>query len=66
MDNEIAKCDICGAKADYTFSTSVDFRTHHICRKCSELSGEEFKKLNPHQRRGVMGARILTDDSDDD
>lgn len=65
------KCEICcGTENVETFSSSLDFIRHNICRKCAEMSNEELEKLPKKVQLGVGMARFLikmsNDDSDDD
>lgn len=65
------KCEICGGTENVeSFSTSIDFIRHSICRKCANMSEEELEKLPKKVQLGVGMARFLikmgNDDSDDD
>ena len=65
------KCEICGGTENVeTFSSSLDFIRHNICRKCAEMSNEELEKLPKKVQLGVGMARFLikmgNDDSDAD
>ena len=40
------KCEICGGTENVeTFSSSLDFIRHNICRKCAEMSNEDTARL---------------------
>lgn len=48
------KCEICGGTENVeTFSTSIDFTRHNICRKCACMSEEELEKLPEEKRFGI-------------
>ena len=60
------KCEICGGTENVeTFSTSIDFIRHNICRKCACMSEEELEKLPEEKRFGIVVLQVLMETDDD-
>lgn len=60
------KCEICGGTENVeTFSSSLDFIRHNICRKCAEMSEEELEKLPEEKRFGIVVLQVLLETDDD-